>query len=484
MTDIKVVRAAMRTDLHTFIHRVFLEVVPGTEFHPNWHLEALCFALTEIGSKQRRRQIIEVPPRSLKSICASVALVAWLLGQDPTRKIICVSYSQDLAARFSALTRQVMKSEWYRKLFPGTVISADKDTERYFRTTAGGFRDATSVGGTLTGNGADLIIIDDPAKPDEMMSEAQRTAVNDWFDRTLVSRLNNKRRDGILLVMQRLHPDDLAGHVKARPGWQTLTIPAIATQDELVQIGPERWYERREGEVLDPVREPREILDEIKFDMGARAFSAQYQQAPLPADGGIIDWRWFRTYTQLPEGKPTRVVQSWDCASKNTEFSDYSVCTTWMIFGSDYYLVDIFRKKLTFPELLRTVISEASKWPSTDILIEDTAAGIQLLQQLRLGDRPIRMPRPLAIKPEKDKLTRVHTVSHVVEQGRVHIPLTAPWLDDLKIELIQFPDGKHDDQVDSLTQFLAFEERKRLRGSMIQVVRMFGPGAYGPRKRR
>ena len=289
MTELRTIDAAMRQDLFRFIHRVFLEVVPGTEFIPNWHLRAIAHVLTEVGAGVRRRQIIEVPPRSLKSVCASVALVAWLLGHDPTRKIICVSYSQDLASRFSALTRQVMKSDWYQRVFPKTRISPDKDTERYFRTTAGGFRDSTSVGGTITGNGADLIIIDDPAKPDEMMSESQRNAVNEWFDRTLVTRLNNKARDGILLVMQRLHLDDLAGHVQARGGWETLSIAAIATKDEEVALGGGRVHRRLAADVLDPTREPLAVLHELKASMGSRNFEAQYQQNPLALDGGALD---------------------------------------------------------------------------------------------------------------------------------------------------------------------------------------------------
>ena len=181
MSDVAVLNAMLRDDLYLFVQRMFREVAPGEQLVPNWHLEAMCHALLEIGQKRRRRQIIEVPPRSLKSVCASVGLVAWLLGHDPTRKIICVSYSQDLASQFSAMTRQVMKSSWYRAVFPRTAISGEKDTERYFKTTAGGSRDSTSVGGTLTGKGADLIIVDDPGKPDEMISEVQRGAVNDWF---------------------------------------------------------------------------------------------------------------------------------------------------------------------------------------------------------------------------------------------------------------------------------------------------------------
>lgn len=473
MNNKAVLNAMLREDLYLFVQRVFREVAPGEEFSSNWHIEAMCYALTEIGLKRTRRQVIEVPPRSLKTICSSVALVAWLLGRDPTRKIICISYAQDLAARFSAMTRQVMKSEWYRELFPGTAISPTKDTETYFRTTAGGYRDATSVGGVLTGKGADLIVIDDPGKPDEMASEVQRNNVNTWFDRTLYSRLNNKQRDGILIVMQRLHVEDLAGHVRSRGDWLALTIPAIAPEDARIQLGPDRWHQRYFGEVVDPARETKADLDQTKQALGSFVFSAQYQQEPMPTKGSVIDWRWFRTFAEPPNRDRVRIVQSWDCASKKTEFSDYSVCMTWAVYNGEYFLLDIFRKKLTFPELVAAALKLGGQYGPDEILIEDAAAGIQLFQQLRL-ERPCRMPRPIAIKPVGDKVTRAHTSSLVIEQGRVFLPLNAPWLDDLKSEVLQFPFGRHDDQIDSMSQFLAREEHRRLNGPSVQRRSIYG----------
>ncbi|CAM3248589.1 hypothetical protein SPAN111604_13010 [Sphingomonas antarctica] len=211
--------------------------------------------------------------------------------------------------------------------------------------------------------------------------------------------------------------------------------------------------------------------------MGSRDFSAQYQQNPLPIDGGIWDWRWFQTFDQPPERDSVTIVQSWDCASKATEFADYSVCTTWAIRNGHYYLLDLFRKRLNFPDLFRAVIEQAERWWPKDLLIEDTAAGIQLHDLLRF-ERPNRMPIPIRIKPHKDKVTRVHAVSAAVESGRVSIPLSAPWLAELRDEILQFPTGRHDDQVDSISQFLGYAERKRLRGPGVVVVPMFGPRAY------
>lgn len=448
--------AILRTDFLAFIERTFQEVVAGEPFEHNWHLEAIAYALTEVANGSRKRQIIEVPPRSLKSIAASVALPAWILGHNPTAKIMCVSYSQDLANRFASMTRQAMKSVWYKAVFPNTRISPVKDTESYFVTTAGGYRDAVSVGGTLTGKGASLIIIDDPAKPDEMMSESQRKSVADWYSQTLVSRLNNKRTDRILLVMQRLHQDDLAGHVRTIDEWDILTLPSIATKAEEIPIGPGKVFLRKEGDLLFPERETHEVLMQLRASMGTYAFSAQYQQEPVPPDSAIIPWEWFKRSNQVPEG--AKIVQSWDCASKATEFSDYSVCTTWAIVDKVAYLICVFRKKLEFPELLKQASLLAESYRPSEILIEDAGAGTALLQSLRMHG-PVGMPQPKAIKPKSDKQTRLHIVSALVEAGRVYLPEQASWLADFKNELVQFPHGKHDDQVDSMSQFLAWFDK-------------------------
>src|SRR5262245_5762958 len=173
-------------DLVTFIHRVFQSVASGKPFLLNWHIEAIAHHLRLCLSGKIRRLIITLPPRQLKSICASVALPAFALGLDPTRRIICASYAQELAAKHARDCRQVLESDWYRRLFPRTRIDPRKNSKGEFATTAGGFRLATSVGGPLTGRGGDLIIIDDPLKPADAMSAARRQTTNEWFDSTLL----------------------------------------------------------------------------------------------------------------------------------------------------------------------------------------------------------------------------------------------------------------------------------------------------------
>ncbi len=226
--DQRLLDAVLRNDLMGFVRKAFQTVAPGERFIYNWHLDTICYALDQVRLGHIKRLIIEVPPRSLKSIIASVAFPAFLLGRDPTTKIISVSYSNALAAKHAADSKAIMRSRWYQRLFPSTVIGTEKDTESDFLTTKRGGRYATSIGGTLTGRGGNIIIIDDPLKPGDAMSSG-REAVNTWYDQTLSSRLNNKAEDAIIVVMQRLHIDDLVGHVLQRDeGWRVLSIPAIA----------------------------------------------------------------------------------------------------------------------------------------------------------------------------------------------------------------------------------------------------------------
>jgi predicted phage terminase large subunit-like protein len=326
------------------------------------------------------------------------------------------------------------------------------------------------VGGTLTGRGGNLIIIDDPIKPEDANSETKRTAVNEWFDRTLYSRLDNKRDDVIILIMQRLHVEDLAGYVLQKEPWAYLNLPAIAEFEQRIPIGQEEIYVRKAGELLDPAREPKEVLDGLKLALGSFNFSAQYLQCPVPLEGEIIKWEWFLIYDEEPARKSTdRIVQSWDTASKAEELNDFSVCTTWLMRENDYYLLDIVRKKLNYPDLRRTAIDQARRFTADSIIIEDKGSGTPLIQDLRRDPAP-GIPYPIAFQPEVDKVTRMHAQSAKIEAGHVLLPRRALWLDDFRTELLQFPKGRYDDQVDSLSQFLNWiEQHQRNRISVVPL---------------
>ena len=225
----------LRRNFMAFTREFFATVVPGEELHLNWHLEAIAFKLDRVMQGEKSTAAITIPPRHLKSIMTTVALPAFVLGHDPTKKIVCVSYSHELATKHAIDCRAVMQSDWYQRLFPMTRIG-EKNTEMDFRTTQRGGRFATSVGGTLTGRGGDLFVIDDPQKPDEAMSEASRTRANAWFESTLMSRLNDKQKSAIVMVMQRLHVDDIAGLVLEKGGWSHLDIPAIADEEQTFRL--------------------------------------------------------------------------------------------------------------------------------------------------------------------------------------------------------------------------------------------------------
>lgn len=350
-------RLACRQHLSVFLDRTFREVSPADRVEISWYLEAIAHHLELCAERKIRRLIINIPPRHGKSISASVAFVAWLLGRDPTERIVAVSYAADLALKFARDTKRVMESDWYAKVFPKTRLGGRAATHD-FETTKRGSRYTTSIDGTLTGLGGNIFVIDDPNQASDERSAAGRQKVIDWYRGTLVSRANNARRSVIIVVQQRVHVEDLSGYLLENEpdNWVHLNLPAIATQDERIAIGPNRWHPRLVGDLLDPIREDKTTLEQRRRTMTSQTFSAQFQQDPVPDDGEIVKWSWFRRYgPELAFEEGDRYVQSWDTASKAGELNDFSVCTTWLIKGRDYYLVDVWRGRVTFPELKREV---------------------------------------------------------------------------------------------------------------------------------
>lgn len=460
-----------RSDLMAFIQRAFHTVAPGQSFAPNWHIEAIAYALDRCLSGEVKRLLITMPPRHLKSICASVTFPAYLLGHDPTTRIITASYSGELAAKHASDCRRVMETAWYKRVFPGVRLSRTKNQELNFLTNRQGYRYSTSVGGTLTGRGGNFIIVDDPLKPEDALSAVRRRAVNDWFDGTLYSRLDDKREDVIIVIMQRLHVEDLAAHILAKQRWVHLNLPALSEVAERVQIGPSAFYDRETDEPLHPEREPREVLEHIKHSIGSYNFSSQYQQQPIPPQGEIIKWSWFRRYdSPLRREAGDMVVQSWDTASKGEELSDYSVGTTWLARGDDHYLLDVTREKLNYPDLRRRIGEKAEEYRPKAIVIEDKGSGTSLLADLGRS-RPSGVPRPIGYQPKGDKLTRMAAHSALIEAGHMFLPTKASWLDAFHQEMLLFPYGSYDDQVDSVSQYIGWiEDRRSCRSSIRRLA--------------
>ena len=378
----------LRHDFAWFAARCFEELNPQTNLAMNWHLEIIAAKLMEVRQGKITRLIINLPPRHLKSLMASIAFPAWCLGHDPSAQILCVSYAQDLADKLARDCRSIMMSPWYRRIFP-TRLAAHRQAVQEFITTRQGYRLATSTGGVLTGRGADLIVIDDPLKPEEALSKARRDATNDWYANTLYSRLNDKRRGGIAIIMQRLQEDDLVGHVLGQEAWEVVRFPAIAEADEVHEIetiwGPRRFTRRRD-EALHPARESLATLAHIRRTIGEYNFAGQYQQSPAPLGGGLVKEAWFKRYSEREFGESfDRIVQSWDTANKATELSDFSVCTTWGVRGKNLYLLGLLRQRLEYPALKRAVREQRDLFNASVVLIEDKASGTQLIQEL-IGD--------------------------------------------------------------------------------------------------
>ena len=450
INDEQVLDALLRTRLAAFTRKAFGTVDPGAAYKHNWHIDLIAEYLEACTQREIKRLIINLPPGYLKSISVNVAWPAWLLGKNPSERILSASYSESLSLKHSLDCRQVVTSDWYRRIFPATLLTGDQNEKQKFMTTGRGFRFATSVGGSSTGDGGNFLIVDDPHNPKQAESEKERENGLIWFDRTFSNRLRDKANGVIVVVMQRLHSKDLTGHLLAKGGWEQLCLPGIAETKTIIDFGRVK-HTREVGDVLHPSFEPAEIVERQKIDMGSYAFAGQYQQRPAPAEGGMCKMHWFRRY-EKQEDKYEKIIQSWDTASKAGELNDPSCCTTWGIRNDGYDLLQVMVRRLEYPELKLLVRTQAEDFGANAVLIEDKSSGQQLLQDLR---RETKLPL-IPILPEKDKITRFAAVSAMIEAGRVSLPLNAAWLTDYEMEMLTFPNAPHDDQVDSTSQFLAW----------------------------
>ncbi|MBL8571973.1 MAG: phage terminase large subunit [Phreatobacter sp.] len=453
MSDRLLLQALLLHDLGAFTEKVFRALEPGQPYLHNWHLDHIAEALARVERGELKRLIINVPPRSLKSILVSVAFSAWVLGRDPRKRIMCISYAEDLARKHALDTRKIVDEAWYREIFRDFEIPRGRARDLDFGTTLNGYRFAAGMGGAITGRGADIILIDDPIKPADALSKAMRRRAIEYYDGTLQSRLNNKREGAIVIVMQRLHEDDLVAHVTQNEDWEVISLPAIATEPTVHRLSddPSDIYHRAAGEVLHAEREPREILEALRRSMGSLIFSAQYQQAPVPPEGNIVKRDWLRRYETRPETFDL-VVASWDTASTIGETSDYSVGTVWGAKGLDYYLLDLVRGRFEVPDLRRRLVALSTQWSANATLVEETDIGRAIVQELRITDQLRCILRP----PRFDKEARILAQSARFESGQVHVPSEATWLAEWLSELLAFPNGRHDDQVDSTSQALHY----------------------------
>jgi predicted phage terminase large subunit-like protein len=305
--------------------------------------------------------------------------------------------------------------------------------------------------------GGDIFILDDPQKPIDAQSDILRDRLNHWVSNTLMSRLDSKEKGAIIVVMQRVHLNDLSGYLIDSGGWTVLSLPAIAEQDETIAIGENEFHLRRADEALHPEIESIESLRKLQSKIGSDVFSAQYQQSPVPPGGAMIKRDQLRYYDKLPDRTyKTRVIQSWDTATKDGAQNDWSVCTTWMLVDQHFYLMDLTRGRHEYPGLKATAIAQAKKHRPQYILIEDAVTGTALAQELK----SIYFGGATRLVPiERDKIGRLYVHQAKFEAGLVLFPRGASFLPVLEAELLTFPQGKNDDQVDSISQALAFDSK-------------------------
>ncbi len=441
--------AILRTNFLCFAMKFFELLNSGAKLESNWHHEAIAYRLRRILLGQSTRLIVNMQPRALKSFLVSVAWPAFILGKTPGQQIICISYTQDLAVKLARDFLQIVQSPFYKILFPHAAPC--KATEAEYETWQGGFRYTTSVGGTLTGRGADIMILDDPLSATDAHSKSARERVYDWYTGTAVSRLNNPATGAVIVVAQRLHQDDLSGRLLLeQEGWEHFMLPAVAPDDRHIALSDTRMHHWKSGEVLHD-RVPLSAFHRVKQQLGAETFNAQYMQEPVPETGNMIK----RDYLQVVGAAPARqssdkIVQSWDTAMKTSTSNDYSVCLTFQVVNNNqFYVIDIFRDRLEFPALANLVVTHAQKFNANAILVEDQVNGTSLIQEAKHRG----LQGVIGRKPSTNKEARIQAQTTLLEAKSLFLPKHIAGLDDFITECLAFP-GRHDDQVDALSQFL------------------------------
>lgn len=413
-------------------------------YRPAVHHHLLASKLEAVERGEIRRLIVCMPPRHGKSMLTSEYFPAWYLGRNPERSIITATYGGELAKDFGRKVRNLTNSELHSLAFPGSSMMQDSKSSHRFNTARGGAYFAIGRGGSATGRGANLFLIDDPLKDrEEAESVTIREKSKGWYRSTARTRL--AKGGAIVLVMTRWHDDDLAGWVlreHAHEGWEVINLPALANAND--PLG------RQVGEALWPEMFPEVDLSSLKITLGSYEFSALYQGSPLPLEGGIFKLEWFANRYDVRPKAVRRRVQSWDTGQKAAEVNNPSVCTTWEETGNEFYLVHVHRARMEYPQLRKKAVELAGQFKPDAVLIEDKSSGQSLVQDLQQNTKLPIIP----VEPEGDKVVRAIATSPLAESGRVRLPREAEWLMDYLEEVTRFPASACDDQVDSTTQAL------------------------------
>jgi predicted phage terminase large subunit-like protein len=462
--------------LREFVRQAWAIIEPSTPFVPGWHIDAIIDHLEAITFGQIRNLLINVPPRHMKSLLVSVLWPAWEWIRRPERRFLYSSHAAQLSIRDSVKCRRLIESPWYQERWGDRfALTGDQNTKGRFENDRSGYRLSTSVGGAATGEGGDRVFCDDPHNVQEAESDSVRKATLDWWDIVMSTRVNDPRTAAKVVVMQRCHQRDLSGHLLEQGGWEHLCLPAEFEKPGCsTSIG---WSDLRteQSELLWPERFGPEELESLKRSLGSYAAAGQLQQRPSPAGGGIFKRHWFRYFqprganlppvvVSLPDGTQMSItaieaphsvsetIQSWDCAFKDLDTSDYVVGQVWGRLGPSFFLGDQIRARMDCPATVHAVRQLTAKWPGTLAkLIEDKANGSAVIQMLARD-----IPGLLPVNPEGGKVARAAAVSPLIEARNIYLPhpLWQPWVNDFIEECAAFPNGAHDDQVDAMTQAL------------------------------
>ncbi len=477
----------LRRSFRKFIRWAWPIVEPATPLRENWHIDAIADHLQAVSEGQIQKLVINIPPGHLKSLEACVFWPAWIWTWRPSYRGLFCSYSGDLALRDSVRCRLIVESPQYRALFtadhktgqPFWQLDSDQNTKGYFKNSKTGERMALSVGGKGTGFRGNLVLVDDPINATEAPSKIVRDAAIQWWDISMSNRINDPAKDAFVIIQQRLHEDDLAGHALAQGGYEHLMLPSEydpkrATVTSLGTPDPRK----ESGELLFPTMFTEEVLKEAKIRLGSDGYAGQHDQLPTPPGGGMFKKKWWRFWRwredapfggERPKGcneYPTKLIQklAWkwdsvvmsvDCTFKSVEASkgkdpDYVVITVWGCKDADRFLLYRFRKRAGFGATCDAIREAVREFPNAyRKLVEDKANGSAVIETLQGEISGI-----IAVDPEGGKEARANAVAPQVESGNVYLPESAPWLDEWVGEFASFPRGKHDDQVDSMTQAL------------------------------
>jgi predicted phage terminase large subunit-like protein len=487
--------------LHEFIRRAWHIVEPGQAFVDNWHIEYVCDHLMAItdgytleNGKTYNRLLVNVPPGMMKSLVVNVFWPAWEWGpcNMPHLRYICAAHQQNLAIRDSTKMRRLITSEWYQSHWP-VKLTGDQNAKTKFENTATGFREAIAAG-SITGSRGDRVLIDDPHSVEGANSEAMRASTIEWFTEAVPTRLNNPRESAIVIIMQRLHEEDVSGVVLDRKGFVgTYDHICLPMRYEKWRAGTQTWlgYEdprTEEGELLFPERFPLDVVDDLEGKLGPYATAGQHQQAPTPRGGGIIKDSWWQLYDRDDFPPIEFVVASLDTAysSKADARGDFSAMTVWGVFSGDatktatrsvdrygktyaapiqsYYspelnavprviLMHAWSERLELHELVQKVAKDCKNLKVDKILVENKAAGHSVAQELRrlfgYEDFAVQLYDPKSI----DKLGRLYSVQHLFAEGMIYAP-DKEWAEMVIRQVSSFPRGKHDDLVDTVSMAL------------------------------